>query len=238
MREIIVIALVLGLLVLFGCIGSEKQANGETLEMANSQHPYMESQQKINNSPAGGEVSGQQNVEGENQQDMEGGEKNQSNESSNAHESEEEQDLDALEFAELKALGVPIKCDIKVEDEGKNSNIVIYIKGDNMRVEATGLDEEVEGTFVEIIKNNEIYITGPQMFHDCDWIKINIGESSNQQNSSGEENYGGVDVDELEAMRGDANVVYHCVEANFGDEMFDTPGNVCDMNQPPVLPTN
>ncbi|MCD6549596.1 hypothetical protein J7K41_02735 [Candidatus Micrarchaeota archaeon] len=205
------IAILIGALTIAGCTG--KSEGGSTA-------PGQEQKQNVPETspqpPAGEGGAAQQEEQGE-----------------------EEQGIDLTNYTAIMMSGQPVECTVTMEEtteEGMiTADIHMYIKGEKVRIEITSS----EGNFVEIQKDNAIYISTESMvqgeeemegtpFADCDWIMIKTPEveSTYPEEETPEET--GVEVKKPEEM---FKYNIHCNVGNFGDEKFETPGKVCDLSQ-------
>ncbi len=141
----------------------------------------------------------------------------------------EKQDLNAMGFDELMALNKPIKCEIDVRMNNYSFHSLVYFKGDRARVEV--VESNKKAKLIEVFKDNASYIqlhlypnqtmNNYQWLELCDWMKTSdegIGFNSLMEY----EQY-------LEDLKKKGVVTnYHCEFSNFGDEVFDTPGKICE----------
>ena len=117
--------------------------------------------------------------------------------------------------------GVPTECTINYADDTQNIQIKYWILGDNMKLETTS-----QGTnMVVITKNGDSYMAGDMMgVPDCNWIMFeDMGEEDYEDND--------FDMETVDYSDYEDNALYtiDCQPAIFGNEKFDTPGNVCTM---------
>lgn len=107
---------------------------------------------------------------------------------------------------------------------GGAGNTTIYIKGSDVRSET--MNPETNETQVAIIKSGKYYMSGGQKdtpFENCTWVLFNASVS----NSGTGVKSGGMmpaipDVS-LESLP-------NCTPANFGSEIFEVNGTICDFN--------
>jgi len=132
------------------------------------------------------------------------------------------QDLSSMEWQALLALNQPVKCTFTYSDPqvGQSMNAVVYVKGENMREEATSGTGD---TAVVIMKSKKIYMSSSQMnVPNCDWIVMEVNQS--ETGTTGTEQP--QDPGDIENK-----VDYHCEPGTFGDEKFTTSGNTCTMEE-------
>lgn len=210
MKKLYVLLVVFSLLF-FGCVGG---AN-EELTTTN-----------LTNATAGPQADGESNgYEGE----------NEGNEGDGFEIEETGEDYSQMDFSELIELKTPLECVVTNED---GTGSTMDLKGGKIRIE-TALDPEYDYSYdcqvlVQIVnvenytsymgcKENAPVFPGT----DCDWYLIEAdpsvwGGSETYPEGSGPSE--GVDTNVLKQLPPGS---FFCVPGTFGDERFETPGNVC-----------
>jgi len=118
-------------------------------------------------------------------------------------------------LAEIAALGKPIECEYF--DRETNTKGRYYILGRNYRAEITSHGREI----VVVFKDGEHYVKPPREAPvvDCDWIKVPKTETR----------MGGEEAKDPEEIYTDK--IMRCFVSDFGEEMFETPGKICDIGE-------
>lgn len=132
-------------------------------------------------------------------------------------------DYNSMEYAALQTLGVPIKC-VMENDEMVSE---LYFKGEKAYMLHTLKSAQYETEVV--VKDNKAYIkfddTIKQGFGavDCDWVVL----SQEDEAVSEYEDFGNMaEIDET-----DFQMNFNCALDVFGDEKFETSGNICEFEE-------
>jgi len=138
--------------------------------------------------------------------------------------------LAGLGYLQLVELGVPVECTVKSTTDGVTSTTLMKMKGKNSMMETSYVDPQTkqETKTTAIVKGtaNMVYmkVSGSlygQFAAGCDWLAIS---SSNETQAPS----GAVNTTELEGLPASD---FTCQPSLFGDEVFATPGKVCDFSQ-------
>jgi hypothetical protein len=133
--------------------------------------------------------------------------------------------IELKEWADYINSNKSYECNVTLIQEEFYLNLKVYLKGKSIREEMI-----IEGSPVKIIfKNNKVYSFNEvnidlrdESLKACDWIIYSIGETTEE--IMNEQFY---DISTFEEI---GMAKYTCKEATFGDEKFDTTGNVCDVS--------
>jgi hypothetical protein len=124
--------------------------------------------------------------------------------------------LSSFDLAAFVKSDTPIKCEIETSDAGTVKNEVLYIKGNQIRVEA--LVPGTSQTRLEfIMKGTDVYV--PQIESpDCDWLNISP-KNDTTGNAPASDALKGFEAPPMN---------YSCNADVFGDEKFDISGKICN----------
>lgn len=136
----------------------------------------------------------------------------------------------------MMAEGQPVHCTVTYSAGGQTSTSEVWIKGQNMRSEATTSMEGETYETVAIIKGDVVYVSGSSGMgmgteEDCDWIKMDNKRLEECIPASEESTASEMDAYDYQETYEETPADYHCDYAAFGDEKFDTPGKVCDLTE-------
>ncbi len=216
------IAILIGALTIAGCTG-ESEGGSTATGQEQGQNVPGTSPHEPTQTPTGGSTDNEETATPEDQGIQGEGNK-----------------IDLTNYTAIMMSGEPVECTATIEEtteEGTvTANVHMYIKGEKTRIEITSS----EGNFVEIQKDNAIYISTESMvqeeeemeetpFADCDWIMMktpDVESTYPEEEETSEET--GTEVKKPEDM---FKYNIHCNVGNFGDEKFETPGKVCDLSQ-------
>lgn len=107
---------------------------------------------------------------------------------------------------------------------GDAGNTTIYIKGSDIRSETP--NPETNETQITIIKSGSYYMSGGQKdtpFENCTWVLFNVSVSNS---GTGVKSGGFTPAMPNVSLESLPN----CKPANFGSEIFEVNGTVCDFN--------
>jgi len=126
-------------------------------------------------------------------------------------------DVSSFDLAVFVKSGAPIKCDIETYEAGTVKKETLYIKGNQLRVEAP-LPDSSETWLELIMKGTDVFV--PQIESpDCDWLRISPKNDTIGNDSSSTSSLKDFEIPPIKSS---------CIVDVFGDEKFDTPGKVCD----------
>ncbi|VVC04307.1 Uncharacterised protein [Candidatus Bilamarchaeum dharawalense] len=122
-------------------------------------------------------------------------------------------------FETLRALGIPLECDISTSIQNRSITLKIYMRGrEELRTELQGLNPKCNSS-LSVFKSNTHYLgcIGGKMFQDCDWVSIP------QNNYTINSTYQGPDLSGIPPSKID------CRPWLYDPSKFATPGKVCSM---------
>ncbi|MEM4272631.1 MAG: hypothetical protein QXH30_03490, partial [Candidatus Bilamarchaeaceae archaeon] len=137
------------------------------------------------------------------------------------------------DFAAMTAMGQPVYCEVTYAEAGFSCTYKMYIKGENMRVDATSFSGGEETASTTIIKGKKVYMQYSEPAEmgngaECQWTYMDLNriEACMPENAKAESS---TDIGKYEEPP--AN--YHCQYGNFGDEKFATPSipTSCDLSE-------
>lgn len=230
-KVILSVLLVIGLLWLVGCTSQSSQndhGNSQVTQAqpSNPSNPENHEQTQIENKGNNQKQNNEQEQESHNQEG-EGGEL---------------EDLDTMSWAMLRAMNQPVKCTFEYNNKDspdESYSGVVYMKGDNTRLEITFKVEGKDMTMVQITKGDTLYINADTLIKemygeeqadelDCEWIKFT--SASEYQGNEAVTDYDDIE-EEVHNPTQPENVKYHCEVGTFGDDKFEIKGKVCSFDQ-------
>ncbi|MEM3030138.1 MAG: hypothetical protein QXH27_00230 [Candidatus Micrarchaeia archaeon] len=138
----------------------------------------------------------------------------------------EVQSLLGMGFAQLVALGMPVRCTVTTTEGGRSITTNLWLRGSNFRTETR--PPEMTEPIITVVRGGETYLqVGAQMKQafaamgkNCDWLRMTPQEAA-QPPAGGAE---AASASELESI---PPTNFQCNPDVFGDEKFATPGSVC-----------
>jgi hypothetical protein len=132
-------------------------------------------------------------------------------------------DLTGKGYEALVAMGIPLQCDITVTNDGKTTNMMVYMKGsDEVRSEVDVEGAEACTRMVSIMKGKTFY-TGcvdDEIMPNCKWLQMTIQDSGTTTTGTSQPpDYADVPPAQI-----------NCVPWVYDASKFSVSGTVCNLD--------
>lgn len=131
-------------------------------------------------------------------------------------------DITSKTISEIMGLGVPVVCDITIDNEFGKLDATLYMKGESFRQDAVITNDEGTQKVTVVYSNKKYYTSVPEEYKSqmagCEWLEVDVPEGN-----------GASQATSVEGIKNLPETSYSCGPGVFGDEKFEVSGKTCTM---------